>query len=198
MALFGLGCVVAVIESDHKRPEAGWDWHTYMDTLIGMLGGYSIAAAAAAMVATEVLEVIVMLAEALKDFIDAKREKRHEQIRQEARQQERVRMLQSGMPFFGCPIWGTPATLFPTARPAAVFGINSERAGGKYEMSIQLLAEILTGSLTIRDQDRETVTQWLNDQRAAGVDIPVLTVEVVHNLVRPDQDLVENDHPGPV
>ena len=55
MALFGLGRVLAVIESDHLRPADGWTWHTHMDTLISKIGGYSIAVAAAAMVATEVL-----------------------------------------------------------------------------------------------------------------------------------------------
>lgn len=188
MALFGLGCVLAVIESDHLRPEDGWTWHTHMDTLISKIGGYSIATAAAAMVATEVLEVFVLLADALREIIQEKRHKRFERIRQE----ERERLFGSGVPTF-CPIWGTPAKVVPTARAAAVFVIDSQRAGGKYEISRQLLTEFVTGSLRLAEQDRDAVTQWLSDQRAAGVDLPVLTVEVMRNLIRPDCGS-ENSH----
>ncbi|MDE0025108.1 MAG: hypothetical protein OXP69_11920 [Spirochaetaceae bacterium] len=151
-------------------------------------GGYSIAAAAAAMVATEVLEVFVLLADALREIIQEKRHKRFERIRRE----ERERLFGSGVPTF-CPIWGTPAKVLPTARAAAVFVIDSQRAGGKYEISRQLLTEIVTGSLRLAEQDRDAVTQWLSDQRAAGVDLPVLTVEVMRNLIRPDWGS-ENSH----
>ena len=122
-----------------------------------------------------------MLADALREVIQEKRQKRVERIRQE----ERERLFGFGAPTY-CPIWGTPARLLPTARAAAVFVIHSQRAGGKYEISLQLLTEIVTGSLTLGEQDREAVTQWLTDQRAAGVDLPMLTVEVMRNLIRPD------------
>lgn len=179
IALFVFGCVLAAIEADYQRPVEGWNWHTHMNTLIDMLGGYSIAAAAAAMVTTEILEVMVMLADALREIIDDKRKKRVERVRQE----ERERLLQSGVPAFLCPIWGTPATLFPTARPAAVFCIDSKQAGGKYEISLQLLAQIVNEALTFTEQDRETVTEWLANQRSAGVDLPVLDDKVVRDLI---------------
>ena len=102
---------------------------------------------------------------------------------EEARRKERERLFRSGAPV-QCPIWGTPATLFPTARAAAVFNIDSDRAGGKYEISLQLLAQIVNGSLTFTDQDKIAVTEWLAAQRAAGEDPPVLTDEVIRNTIR--------------
>ena len=133
------------------------------------------------MVATEVLEVIVMLADALREIIQEKRQKRVQRIRRE----ERERLLESGVPVFLCPIWKTPATLFPTTRAAAVFDSDSPRAGGRYEISLQLLSELVNGSLILAEKEREAVTEWLADERAAGREVPVLTGKVVRNLIRP-------------
>ena len=104
-----------------------------------------------------------------------------EQGIQEGIRQENERLRQS---IFLCPVWGTPASLFPTARKAAVFGIDSPQAGGKYEISLQLLAELVNGSVTFTEQDKEAITQWLAVHRAEGSDLPVLTDDVVRNEIR--------------
>ena len=83
-----------------------------------------------------------------------------------------------------CPIWGTAAMMLAATRSAAVYRIDSSRAGGKYEISLQLLAEIVNGSITFTKRDRKAITGWLAVQRAGGVDIPVLTDEVARNHLR--------------
>jgi len=150
----------------------GWDTTTYKVSVPARLSSIGVAAATLSFAFVEVADLI---GQAIKEFVDKRVEK--------ATAKERERLLHSGVPAFLCPVWGTPATLLPTTRPAAVFVIDSKRAGGKYEISVQLLAEIVNGTLRFTEQDRETVTKWLADQRAADTALPVLTDKVVRNLI---------------
>ena len=100
----------------------------------------------------------------------------------EAVSEKRERQFGAGVPT-KCPIWDTPAMLLATTQSAAVYRIDSQQAGGKYEISLQLLFQIVNGAIIFADQDRKAITVWLSVQRAAGVDIPVLTDEVVRDLV---------------
>jgi hypothetical protein len=108
---------------------------------------------------------------------------------------ERERLFGSGVPVL-CPVWGTPAMMFPPSRSAAVYGIDSPQAGGKYEISLQLMAELVNRSIVLTDAQKEAVTAWLADQKTAGRDIPVLTSEVVRNHIwrdRPSENGDSND-----
>ena len=155
----------------------GWDTAKYPVSIPARLSSIGVAAATLSFAFVEVYDLI---GQAIKEIVD----KRVEKATAKASQEERERLLKSGVPTFLCPIWGTPATLLPTTRPAAIFVIDSQRAGGKYEISLQLLADIVNGTLRFTEQDREVVTQWLADQRAASIALPVLTANVVRNLIR--------------
>ena len=100
-ALFCAGCVLAVIESGHLRDTRYWDWHSYLNSLILKIGGYSLAAAAAGVVITDFVEVAVMLSELLAERIARKRQEREERLREEGRregiQHERDRLRRAGI-----------------------------------------------------------------------------------------------------
>ena len=186
IALFGFGVLLAVKKANQGKPDDGWNWYEHVDAVVSVLGVYSIAAAATAMVATEILGVIVMLADTLREIIQDKRQKRYDRIREEARQEARREILEqeSAVGSFLCPIWSTPSKLLPSSTSTAlVFTIDSPDAGGKYEITFQLLAEIMSRGVVLTEHDKEAINHWLAGQRDAGVDMPLLTDEVVRKLL---------------
>ena len=103
----------------------------------------------------------------------------------EAISEERERQFGPAIPT-KCPIWGTPAMMLATTSQTAVWRIDSSRAGGKYEISLQLLTELVNGTFVFTEQHREAIAAWLGVQRAAGIDIPLLTDEVLRNQIWPN------------
>ena len=118
---------------------------------------------------------------------EERREAREEGI-QEGIRMERERFRRDGASIFRCPVWGTPATNFPTTRNAAVFGIDSPRAGGRYEISLSLFAELMNKSITLTEEEREAITGWLAHERSVSPGLPVLTSEVVRNHIQSPEE----------
>ena len=97
------------------------------------------------------------------------------QRRREAVQEERKRW---GIP---CPVFGTQAFMIPTTRPAAVYGIDSPDAGGRYEVTLQLMVLLESGQVRFSAEDREAIRKWLDDKRGEELEIPVLTWDEVQS-----------------
>ena len=82
-----------------------------------------------------------------------------------------------------CLIWadGHEATVYRPGYTANV--LNSERAGGSYEITRE--AELFVGELSVTEKAK--LTTWLIDQRLQGVEAPTLSrATVAHALQRPD------------
>lgn len=72
-----------------------------------------------------------------------------------------------------CALWGTSASTF--RNQSFVWHINSNRAGGDYEIDLLTFNQLPTEDLNLRTK----ITTWLINQRRAGVEIPKITTEVV-------------------
>ena len=160
------GVVVVLLESFQlDKPLGQRIWYS-IDALVEYLNGY----VSGSLLMCGAVEGVAMGLGAI----------RTQQKVAEAVSEKRERQFGPAVPT-KCPILGTPAVLLAATRSAAVYRIDSPRAGGKYEISLQLLTEIVNGSVTFTDRDREAITGWIAIQRAGGVDLPVLTREVVRN-----------------
>jgi len=68
-----------------------------------------------------------------------------------------------------CPIWGTPATAFPTSRDGK--DVDSPRAGGRYFVSGTAVSMLPS----VDDAIKARLTTWLTEQRRLGSDCPEIT-----------------------
>ncbi len=72
-----------------------------------------------------------------------------------------------------CPIWGTPATVYPPTDEWVV--VDSPRAGGMYRLDIGYHA----GGRGVQETVRARLTTWIVDQRRMGDQMPFATHEVI-------------------
>lgn len=73
-----------------------------------------------------------------------------------------------------CFIWGTPATHPQDSSGDRAF-LDSPRAGGKYQTTGTAEAIINT----LENHQKARLTTWLCDQRAAGVEYPIITDQII-------------------
>ena len=78
-----------------------------------------------------------------------------------------------------CPIWGN-SVKFEKTDGEGVF--DSPRAGGKYKLEAilkPLVEKIYNGNFTVDEKIK--LTDWLIDQRKAGVEVPLIDVDALQN-----------------
>ena len=82
-----------------------------------------------------------------------------------------------------CPIWGTEAEI---EFHGYLIEYDSPRAGGKYQIADLVYPKILEEELT--EGEKIKLTDWLVDQREAGVEVPEIDEDVLQDIkTRPDK-----------
>ena len=82
-----------------------------------------------------------------------------------------------------CPIWGSPATLLSTGRAVAAIRIDSPRAGGTYEITLQAEQILAPATSIVTNDDRVAITNWLKSQRSGdNENPPILTRDVIREV----------------
>ena len=81
-----------------------------------------------------------------------------------------------------CPIWGDNVTVWATELSGAgVRRLESPRAGGKYEITVQAMTQL--AGLCLTDAHRQLLTDWLNAQRAADPEtVPLLEMPTIRQI----------------
>jgi len=72
-----------------------------------------------------------------------------------------------------CPIWGTPATVYPPAEEWVI--VDSPRAGGEYRIALGYGI----GNQRVQPHVRARLTTWLVDQRRNGEKRPLATHDAI-------------------
>ena len=77
-----------------------------------------------------------------------------------------------------CPIWGTDCTGQEHGYATLV---DSERAGGKYFIAIDLEQHLRSGTHGLKDRDKAVLTTWIANQNRQG-EVPTITEEVLRRV----------------
>lgn len=87
-----------------------------------------------------------------------------------------------------CPIWGTPAQEQTGSGDYKI--VSSPRAGGRYKITRTALVD--GKSSGILDDHAPKITTWLEEQRKAGEDVPMLTTVILDKIAaRPALTVIE-------